>query len=155
MAQRNSGFERMPRETYVTPKWVWEALYSVEPWARFAWDCAPVDADFDFLATNCPPESIATNPPYNQAPEFCRHALTGASRVAMLLSIHFDSAHGRRDLFADNPSFKAKYTLIRRIRWDNLVQSKAGPSQNHAWYVWDAEHRGPPILGWLDRGVES
>jgi hypothetical protein len=151
MAQRNSDRDRMPRDTYVTPRWVYEALYSVEPWAREAWDCAPVDADFDFLALEGPFADICTNPPYNLAPAFVRHAISYTSRVAFLLSLQFDSARGRQDVFRANPSFKAKYTLIKRIRWDNLVQSKAGPSENHAWYVWDTEHRGPPILGWLDK----
>jgi hypothetical protein len=151
MAERYSEYERMPADEYVTPRWVYEALYTVEPWAREAWDCAPVDADFDFLSQDWAADSICTNPPYNLAPAFCRHALKYTPKVAFLLSLHFDSARTRRDLFADNPHFKAKYTMIRRIRWDNLVQSKAGPSQNHAWYVWDTEHKGPPIMGWLDK----
>ena len=150
MSQRHSGYERMPRETYVTPRWVYEALYAVEPWAAEAWDCAPVDADFDFLAKDWPERRhIATNPPFNLAPAFCRHAIKNAVKVAMLLSVHFDTAKGRRDLFADNPNFKAKYVLTTRIRWDNLVQVKAGPSQNHAWYVWQRGFEGKPTIGWL------
>jgi hypothetical protein len=83
VAERHSGLERMPADTYVTPRWVYEALYTVEPWAKSAWDCAPVDAD------------------------------------------------------------------TKRIRWDNLSQAKAGPSQNHAWYVWDSEHTGCPRIARL------
>jgi hypothetical protein len=149
MVERNSGYPRMPGETYVTPTWVYRALYTVEPWARRAWDCAPVNAKFDFLSRNWRYKRIATNPPFNLAPEFCRHALRNAEQVAMLLSVHFDTARGRRDLFSDCKSFKAKYVLTRRIRWENLIQQKAGPSQNHAWYVWDRNHVGPPRLGWL------
>jgi len=147
MSQRNSGYARMPRDTYVTPRWVYEALYTVEPWARDAWDCAPINADFDFLSEPLCLD-IATNPPFSLAGEFCRRA-QHASKVAMLLPLAFDSAKGRKDLFAENPSFKAKYVLTKRIRWENLEQKKAGPSSNHAWYVWDRSHEGPPILGWL------
>ena len=53
MAQRNSEYARVAGDTYVTPQWVWQALYSVEPYfdnPTFVWDCAPVNADFDFLA---------------------------------------------------------------------------------------------------------
>lgn len=139
----------MPGDTYVTPQWVWDALYSVEPWAYNAWDCAPVNPDFDYLKDEGPGLDVATNPPFKLATEFCRRAVGRSKRVAMLLSIHFDSAKGRRDLFADNPAFKAKYTITKRIRWTNLIQSKAGPSQNHAWYVWDRSHSGPPRMGWL------
>jgi hypothetical protein len=67
----------------------------------------------------------------------------------MLLSNQFDTAGGRTDLFAACRSFKAKYVLTRRIRWANLVQAKAGPSQNHAWYIWDRDYVGCPQLAWL------
>jgi hypothetical protein len=141
----------MPSETYVTPRWVYEALYTVEPWAKEAWDCAPVDADFDFLVHRWKRGTmpIVTNPPFSLATEFCRLAINCTIKVAMLLPIGFDSAKGRRDLFSENKSFKAKYTIMQRIRWENLVQRKAGPSQNHAWYVWDRDHTGRPTMGWL------
>lgn len=149
MSRRNSGYARMPRDTYITPRWVYEALYSVEPWAADAWDCAPINADFDFLSTKDRPARIATNPPFNLADEFCRKALWCADQVAMLLPIQFDCAKGRRDLFAQNRRFKAKYTITQRIRWENLEQKKAGPSTNHAWYVWGEKSEYRPHLGWL------
>lgn len=154
MSQRNSGYARIPRDTYVTPRWVYEALYAVEPWAKEAWDCAPIDADFDFLASNYwPSDRIATNPPFNLAAEFCRHAVSIARKVAMLLPMEFDCAKGRRDLFADSRDFKAKYVLTKRIRWENLEQKRAGPSNNHAWYIWDRAGKerelSPPRLCWL------
>jgi hypothetical protein len=149
MVERHSGFARLPEETYVTPHWVYELLYSVEPWARTAWDCAPVNARFDFLTIALEGQDIATNPPYKLAPQFCRRAVSHAPRVAMLLSQHFDTAKSRRDLFAECKVFKAKYTLTKRIRWENLIQSSAGPSRNHAWFVWDHQHSGRPFIGWL------
>ncbi len=139
----------MPNDTYVTPRWVYEALYAVEPWAIGAWDCAPADGCFDYLTDTGADLDIATNPPFSLAPEFCRRAVSRSRRVAMLLPINFDSAKGRRDLFADNAAFKAKYVLTTRIRWENLPQLKAGPSQNHAWFVWDRAKSGLPIIGWL------
>src|SRR5689334_5433476 len=103
MSERRSEYARMPGDTYVTPRWVYEALYSVEPWAATAWDCAPVNADYDFLASDewgkvGYAKTIATNPPFNLADEFCRHALSFAKRVAMLLPLAFDAAKGRKDL---------------------------------------------------------
>ena len=114
----------------------------------------------DFLAARLPQavwatRSIITNPPYSNglAEKFVRHALALTEpvkgKVAMLLPLAWDSAKGRRDLFKEHPAFKAKYILTRRIRWVNLDQKKNGPSQNHAWYVWDWTHSGPPTLGWL------
>lgn len=140
----------MPRDTYVTPRWVYEALYSVESWAEFAFDPAPADGSYDFLSDDIPvTRDIATNPPFSLADEFCRKATREAKRVAMLLPVNFDSAKGRTDLFADNYSFKAEYRLTTRIRWENLEQKKAGPSQNHSWFVWDRYHSWPPMKGWL------
>lgn len=154
MAERHSGRERMFADTYVTPQWVWDALYSVEPWARDAFDCCPELACFDFL--ECVPvkgfPALATNPPYKIAESIIRHALDQTApamgKVAMLLPHAYDTAKGRVDLFNHLP-FKCKWTLTKRIRWANLPQSKAGPSMNHAWFVWDWKYIGPPKMGWL------
>jgi hypothetical protein len=150
MAQRKSEYARIEGDTYVTPKWVYDALYSVEPWTgRTAFDCAPVNRDgYDFLCdrslVGC---DVATNPPFNLADEFCRHALELCTRSAMLLPHAFDTAKGRIDLWGE--PFKAKYTLTRRIRWENIEQKKNGPSNNHAWFVWDKTYSGKPFLGYL------
>lgn len=151
MSQRNSEYARIPGDLYVTPKWVYEALYEVEPWARLAFDCAPVDSTFDFLKEITAHKSLVTNPPFSLAEEFCWHALNRTrpmlGNMAMLLPYCFDAAKTRQDLF--QPPFKIRYNLTKRIRWENLEQKKAGPSQNHAWYVWDWNYSGPPMVGWL------
>ncbi len=154
MSQRNSEYARVAGDTYVTPQWVWDALFSVEPWAKTAWDCCPTDANFDFCNTKYNwGTGIATNPPYGRLAEpIIRHAIklsrqvTG--KVAMLLPHAFDTAKTRRDLF-EQPPFKTKFAITKRIRWENLEQKKAGPSQNHAWFVWDWSFVGKPTLGWL------
>ena len=115
-------------------------------------------ARYDFLAFSVPysgAKSIVTNPPYSNglAEKFVRHALSltrlHAGKVAMLLPHAWDTAKGRRDLFETHPAFKAKYTLTKRIRWENLEQKANGPSSNHAWFVWDWRHSGPATLGYL------
>jgi hypothetical protein len=149
VSQRNSEYARIAGDTYVTPRWVYEALYTVEPWARDAWDCAPVGSDFDYLSLPLAPggRNIATNPPFSLAERFCRRAKSTTRLVAMLLPHAFDTAKGRVDLWRG--SFKAKYTLTKRIRWENLEQKKNGPSTNHSWYVWDYTYNGKPFMGWL------
>lgn len=161
MAQRHSEYERIDGDLYVTPRWVYEALYEVEPWAMDAWDCAPINHVEDFLGTTCITKDgdkhIATNPPFSLAEKFVRHALhlTRPTRpdhhhgkVAMLLPMAWDTAKGRTDLFRGR-TFKAKYTLTKRIRWENLEQKKNGPSSNHAWFVWDWRNHNLPTMGWL------
>jgi hypothetical protein len=152
MSQRNSEYARIAGDTYVTPQWVYEALYTVEPWAEGAWDCAPALSaltGYNYLDDNNVSGNIATNPPFNLADEFVRHSLGQESqpKVAMLLPHSWDTAKSRRDLWC--PPFKAKYTITRRIRWENLEQKKNGPSTNHAWYVWDNSYRRTPFMGWL------
>jgi hypothetical protein len=159
MAQRHSNYARKADEAYWTPRWVYDALYSVETF-KAPWDCAPRNADFDFLEMKIPPSRhIVTNPPYGAggklAERFVRHALSaarGGYKVAMLLPMGFDAAKGRIDIFRDCPTFHCKIVLLTRIRWENLAQKKAGPSQNHAWYVWDERHTGPATMHWLRPG---
>jgi hypothetical protein len=154
MAQRESGYARIHGDTYITPPWVYEALYSVEPWAVSAIDPAPTERNgYDFLTdwdTNG--WDIATNPPFNLGEKFVRHALDirPVANLAFLLPHTWDAAKGRRDLFEDQ-RFKAKYVVTKRIRWENIEQKPAGPSTNHSWYVWRAEPRGfiKPSMGWL------
>jgi hypothetical protein len=153
MAVRHSEFKRKPDDLYVTPNWVWHALYKVEPWAQYAYDCAPIDrCGYNFLDDWEVNNHIASNPPYGRlAVRFVRHALDLPMKlnVAFLLPVNWDCAHGRRDLFTD-PRFAAKYTLTKRILWDN-IDHKPGvtPASNHAWFVWRPDSTGAPTMGWL------
>lgn len=84
--------------------------------------------------------AIITNPPYDQAEAFVAGALdlvapTGGV-VAMLLKVDWDSARTRRRFFADCPAWCRKLVLLDRIHWFDPEPGKAGPSENHAWYVW-------------------
>ena len=129
------NFEQFQHYKDRTPPWI--RLYITIMWGP-QMDFLKLGADWMGQR-----EAIVTNPPYSNglAEKFVRHALKLTDpvngKVAMLLPLAWDSAKTRRDLFAEHPAFKAKYTLTRRIRWENLKQKKNGPSQNHAWYVWD------------------
>lgn len=99
--------------------------------------------------------NFVTNVPYgfhgHLAVKFIRKmlALTEplGGKVAVLLRVDFDSAGGRRPIFASHPAFAAKYALTQRVRWSNmpLVYDKKGrlmePTDNHAWFVWDWQKR--------------
>lgn len=177
MAQRHSGYKPAPGDLYCTPEWVTEALLSVEEFPEPFWEPAmgsghmidvlaahriegtgsDISRGMNFLTSRLwvTPRSIITNPPYSNglAEKFVRGALNLTEpvkgKVAMLLPLAWDSAKGRRDIFADHPAFKVKYTLTERIRWANLEQKKNGPSQNHAWFIWDWNHSVPPLAGYL------
>lgn len=98
--------------------------------------------------------AIITNPPYDKATEFIEVALRRVDHlgglVAMLLRTDFDHAKSRTHLFRDNPAFCKKVVLMRRIVWfvEDDGKPKASPSFNHAWYIWDHRHIGPPTIGY-------
>ena len=58
--------------------------------------------------------------------------------AAFLLRCDFDSA--------DCPTFAKKLILTKRIRW--IAESTESPSFNHAWFIWDRLHKGPPRLAY-------
>lgn len=173
MSQRDSGYERKERDLYEMPEWATLALIPHLPrQPRSIWEpgCGSgkmlaalrkMDADtcgtdidqgkdfFDYsTASNF--DAIITNPPYERATDFIWHALAltmpAFGLVAMLLRTDFDHAKTRADLFAKNSRFAKKVALTKRIKW--FEDSKGQPSFNHAWFIWDHKHSGPPTLAY-------
>lgn len=170
MSQRESGYARKERDLYETPEWVTAALCPhLHCDIRHIWEPAAgsgqmaralqatgrnvVSTDIvtgeDFLTTYMrgPFDAIVTNPPYVLAKEFIERALSLPTRVvAMLLRTDYDHAKTRAHLFAGCPTFSKKLVLTKRIVW--FAGPKAAPSFNHAWYIWDKFHSGPPTLAY-------
>lgn len=100
-------------------------------------------------------DSIITNPPYGQggrtAVRFIERGLERlppGGLMAMLLSADFDSGSTRAHIFGACRSFAGKVTLRRRIEWFPPEPGQAGPSANHAWFIWERSHlrRGASVL---------
>jgi len=171
MSQRDSGYERKERDLYETPEWVTEALLPHLPQLDMIWEPAAasgkmvralakapayvvatdISEGVDFLKTplqaGC--DAIITNPPYEFATAFIQHGLAlmhARGIVAMLLRTDFDHAKTRSNLFADCSAFAKKIVLTKRIKW--FEDSKGQPSFNHAWFIWDWRHKGPPTLAY-------
>jgi hypothetical protein len=169
MSQRDSGYARLDLDTYETPSWVTEALVPHIP-ERIRKICEPaagsgkmvralqnagyevessdISQGDDFLLFVGFKPAIVTNPPYILACEFIARALATTSPdgfVAMLLRTDFDHAKSRAYLF-DEQTFAKKLVLRERIRW--IENSRGSPSFNHAWFMWDYLHQGPPILAY-------
>ena len=123
-----------------------------------SWDFLDPKVQASYFLPEQGPFAIVTNPPYGKqgrlAEQFVRIAVEitqiNRGRVAMLLPLAWDAAKGRHDLFEDFPGHVTKITLTERIRWTNLPQSKSGPSENHAWFIWDHSRRGRD-MHWLGR----
>lgn len=175
MSQRDSGYERKERDLYETPEWVTLALAPhihkriesiYEPAAgsgkmvrALGKTGRMIDADDisegrDFL--DCDQErmgnaqAIITNPPYILASQFIERALMLTKPrwgvVAMLLRTDIDHAKTRQNFFGLHPAFAKKVVLTKRIQW--FEDSKGSPSFNHAWFIWDWKHNGPPTLAY-------
>jgi hypothetical protein len=173
MSQRQSGYPRQPNETYETPPWVVQvATQYLRKHCLHIW--APADDESsrlvlalrdegftvtatadDFLARNLLPhdriDAVVTNPPFGKsgklACQFIAHALELVPIVAMLLRIDFDSGKTRTNLFRDCPAFAHQIKLLDRIVW---FEREGGPglSENHAWFIWNAQHRGPATISY-------
>lgn len=110
-------------------------------------------AEFDFTEQNPAPvwageyQAIITNPPYGPqgrtAVSFIEKGLDRlpvGGFLALLLPVDFDSAKTRARFFGDCPDFAAKIVLRRRIAWFEPQPGQAGPSANHAWFIWVRNH---------------
>lgn len=177
MSQRESGYARKERDLYETPEWVTEALLPHLPRQPVhIWEPAcgsgkmvralrsltmvtatDIETGADFLKCDQPYvmiDSIITNPPYELGTQFCEHALKlmepCGGVVAMLMRTDFDHAKTRSHLFRDCPAFAKKVVLTRRIVWFEPEPGAKGksPSFNHAWFIWDWKHEGPPTIGY-------
>lgn len=170
MSQRDSGYARKENDLYETPRWVTEALVPHlkrvktihEPAAGtgkivdvlidygYAVSSGDLSAGDDFLKCerlDC--DAVVTNPPYGMAQEFIERALDltdPSGMVAMLLRTDYDHAATRNHLFDRSSAFAKKLVLTKRIKW--FENTKGSPSFNHAWFIWDWQHEGPPILAY-------
>lgn len=89
----------------------------------------------DFLTADIPSYgAIITNPPFAQAEEFIKKALTRAPIVAMLLKCQYWHAKKRLNLFNTHPP---AYILALTWRPDFLDGASGGaPTMDCIWTVW-------------------
>jgi hypothetical protein len=178
VSQRVSGYERREGDSYETPAWVAQVVVPyLSKHALHVWCPADgpasklalslrqegfkiVATNDDFLAKTSLPHdgitAIVTNPPFGQsgrlACQFIAHALELVPVVAMLLRIDFDSGKTRTNLFRDCRAFAGKVVLLDRVVWFER-EGALGPSDNHAWFIWNAHHRGPPTISYAKRAA--
>jgi hypothetical protein len=98
---------------------------------------APVDCD-----------AIVTNPPYQIAAEFTRHALDLAPHVYLLLRLAFLESIRRAEILERRGLvrvhvFRKRLPMMHRAGWDGPRASSAIP---FAWFCWNRDYRGPTIV---------
>jgi hypothetical protein len=105
----------------------------------------------DFLTAKKAPkgcDAIVTNPPFQFAEQFVRHALEVSPLVIMLLRFNFYESQRRTDIL-DNGNlsrihvFSNRLPMMHRFGWDGPRASSAMP---FAWYVWERWRKGPTTI---------
>jgi hypothetical protein len=116
--------------------------------------CPDSRGGVDFLKAQCAPDdvqTVITNPPYQRAGEFVRHALTLVPHVVMLVRLAFLESQRRSDILDDGRLarvyvFTNRLPMMHRDGWEG---PKATNSMAFAWMVWHTDHRGP----WTGRRI--
>jgi hypothetical protein len=117
----------------------------------------------DFLDQTEAPRNVSaviTNPPYDRAHDFVKHALSfwEVDVVAMFLRAEWNHAKTRRELF-EREDFAFEIVLTTRPRWDwhlpeeeiakrKMEGSYHGPRHNYSWFVWDRRWEGNSTQYW-------
>lgn len=111
------------------------------------------DSGIDFLMERAlMAGNVVTNPPFRLGTDFARHALAlGASKVAMLLKIGFLEGPTKQDL---HDRLSRVWVIRRRVTFlkdgkDFSRSNGKGGIHTYAWFVWDANYSGAPVMGWL------
>lgn len=104
----------------------------------------------DFLKSFDMCENIITNPPYNIAQQFIEHALVRSTgKVAMLCKLQFLEGAKRKKMFESTP-LKSVYVFSKRLSMTrNGEKMKNSGMIAFAWFVWDHEYKGEPVLRWI------
>ena len=147
------------------PHWLWEPAAGRGAIARVLRDrghaviCSDIvryddfDLHFtaDFLAAERAPadcRAIITNPPFQIADRFVRHALELVPRLYLLCRLAFLESERRADILEGGALarvhvFRKRLPFMHRDGWQGGRASSAIP---FAWFVWDREHRGAAAI---------
>jgi hypothetical protein len=114
------------------------------------------DRETCFLQESRRFESILTNPPFSKAFEFILQAKRCAgSKFAFLLPLSYLHGKQRYDAIYTESTFPlarvhvfVRYPMLGEpLRQDGRYRTGM---MVYAWYVWDRNHVGPPVLSWID-----
>lgn len=137
------------------PRHVWEIACGDGAMARvlvdYGWDVTATDlidrgygrggVDFLQCRTLLAP-AIATNPPFNLAPQFIRHAhALGVEWMAMLLKSQYWHAKTRLPLFREFPP-NVHAPLTWRIDWTG----EGRPTMECTWFIWSRARQGVDVI---------
>jgi hypothetical protein len=170
---------RADDEWYIEPEWCSERLFAEEPFeggvydpccgtgrvvisalkaglkaygsdlVYRGWDSTPQH----FLAHRDTHDNIVCNPPFDQVPEFARHALKLVRhKVAMIIPVaRLNAAHWLKGtplakiwLLTPRPSMPPGRVIL-------AGEKPGGGKADFCWLVWERRYTGAPEVRWLHR----
>lgn len=100
-------------------------------------------------------DMVITNPPFSLAKQFILRGLEISNRfVIMFAKIQLLEGKDRKQLFLNSP---LKYVYVHSSRQNPMRNGKDrdengkkwSSTMAFAWYVWDKEYTGEPIIKWI------
>ena len=101
-------------------------------------------------------QTVITNPPFNLFQEFVKKALSVAEKKVIMFG-KLQALEGiKRATFLENTPLKTVYVFKRRQQpmrngkeLDEKTGKKMSSTMAFAWYVWEKEYTGKPIIEWI------
>ena len=114
----------------------------------------------DFLGFEGHADLVITNPPFSRSHEFILKAKEVANRyIVFLLPLSY--LHGQRrfeEIWQDDRFPLARVHVFVRypmlgdpLRTDGKYRTGMTV---FAWYIWDNQHEGPPVISWIDNNED-
>lgn len=174
----NNDGGRPPLDFYPTPPIATEALLRAETFDGALWECACGDgsmskvlisngygvfssdieprnygAKFDFFECDeLIAPNIVTNPPFILSKQFAIHALElGCLKLALLNKLTFLEGTERGEWLKTTP-LKNVWVFSRRLKMTRNGEAeriKGGGMIAFAWFVWERNYSGRPMIGWV------
>ena len=100
-------------------------------------------------------DTVITNPPFSLAKEFIEKGLKVSEKyVIMLCKIQLLEGVKRKDMFLNTPLKYVYVHTTRQATWKggkplDPKGRKWATTMCLAWFVWDKEYKGEPIIRWI------
>ena len=157
----NANNDRNENDFYETPLDAIEDLIKHEKFDGKIWECSCgngaiskplIDRGYgdvkDFLKTDQKHDNIITNPPFNIATEFALHGLNSINnKMALLLKLSFLEGKKRSSVLFSQNNLKKVLVFSRRLGFKK--KDKKGGLMAFAWFIWEKDYNGKPIIQWL------
>lgn len=106
----------------------------------------------DETTTNTKVDWIITNPPYKYGKEWAEKSINSVKyngKVALLMKLVWLESADRYEMFKKLP-LKAVYVYSKRLGvYKNNEKTKNSGLVAYAWFVFDKEYKGKPIIDWI------